>query len=83
MPTRDSGPKSDGVTADPVHAARMRPAGTVLTYGNVVRSFPTLRQRAETLLVGWGAWIRTRGWRNQNPLPYHLATPQRGGWRPV
>src|SRR5471032_3100852 len=27
-------------------------------------------------LAGWGAWIRTRGWRNQNPLPYHLATPQ-------
>jgi hypothetical protein len=26
--------------------------------------------------AGWGAWIRTRGWRNQNPLPYHLATPQ-------
>jgi CO/xanthine dehydrogenase Mo-binding subunit len=25
---------------------------------------------------GWGAWIRTREWRNQNPLPYHLATPQ-------
>src|SRR4051812_32679145 len=24
---------------------------------------------------GWGAWIRTREWRNQNPLPYHLATP--------
>ncbi len=28
-------------------------------------------------LSGWGAWIRTRGWRNQNPLPYRLATPQR------
>src|ERR1700722_10481483 len=27
-------------------------------------------------LLGWGAWIRTREWRNQNPLPYHLATPQ-------
>src|SRR6185312_5916778 len=26
--------------------------------------------------AGWGAWIRTREWRNQNPLPYHLATPQ-------
>src|SRR5207302_6881118 len=34
--------------------------------------------------VGWGAWIRTREWRNQNPLPYHLATPQCAGgpyWR--
>jgi hypothetical protein len=26
--------------------------------------------------AGWGAWIRTRGWRYQKPLPYHLATPQ-------
>ena len=26
--------------------------------------------------IGWGGWIRTNGWRNQNPLPYHLATPQ-------
>jgi hypothetical protein len=25
---------------------------------------------------GWGGRIRTSGWRNQNPLPYHLATPQ-------
>ena len=31
---------------------------------------------------GWGGRIRTSAWRNQNPLPYHLATPQRraGGW---
>src|SRR5262245_27204983 len=27
--------------------------------------------------AGWGARIRTWEWRNQNPLPYHLATPQR------
>jgi hypothetical protein len=26
-------------------------------------------------LTGWGARIRTWEWRNQNPLPYHLATP--------
>jgi hypothetical protein len=31
----------------------------------------------ETALAGWGARIRTWEWRNQNPLPYHLATPQR------
>lgn len=24
---------------------------------------------------GWGAWIRTREWRYQKPLPYRLATP--------
>jgi hypothetical protein len=27
-------------------------------------------------LVGWGGRIRTSAWWNQNPLPYHLATPQ-------
>ncbi len=27
--------------------------------------------------IGWGGRIRTSVWRNQNPLPYHLATPQR------
>ncbi len=26
---------------------------------------------------GWGGGIRTPEWRNQNPLPYHLATPHR------
>src|SRR5579872_544149 len=31
--------------------------------------------------VGWGGRIRTSEWRNQNPLPYHLATPQNAvGW---
>src|SRR4051812_5602057 len=37
-------------------------------------------------VAGWGARIRTWEWRNQNPLPYHLATPHRGDmsekWRP-
>ncbi len=34
--------------------------------------------KAETKLWcnGWGARIRTQEWRDQNPLPYHLATPQ-------
>jgi hypothetical protein len=25
---------------------------------------------------GWGGRIRTCGTRDQNPMPYHLATPQ-------
>src|SRR5262249_19347991 len=29
---------------------------------------------------GWGGRIRTSAWRNQNPLPYHLATPHRTGF---
>ena len=28
----------------------------------------------------WGARIRTWGCRDQNPVPYHLATPQRCLW---
>lgn len=27
--------------------------------------------------LGWAGRIRTPGWRDQNPLPYHLATAQR------
>ena len=53
-----------------------RPTNGVLTGGNVA-AFPFARNRAlETALAGWGARIRTWEWRNQNPLPYHLATPQ-------
>jgi hypothetical protein len=26
-----------------------------------------LREDDKTGRAGWGAWIRTRGWRNQNP----------------
>ena len=44
---------------------------------------PSLKRNGETALAGWGAWIRTRECRNQNPVPYHLATPQRGRARPV
>ena len=33
----------------------------------------------QALITGWGGRIRTSEWRNQNPLPYHLATPQKHG----
>lgn len=33
--------------------------------------------------IGWGTWIRTREWRNQNPLPYHLAMPHPAAVRPA
>src|SRR5262252_11145774 len=33
--------------------------------------------RASMGWAGWGARIRTWEWRNQNPLPYRLATPHR------
>ena len=42
-------------------------------------AFENIAEAAKYLIpeenFGWGAWIRTREWRNQNPLPYHLATP--------
>ena len=34
--------------------------------------------RARQKVSGWGGRDRTSEWRNQNPLPYRLATPQRG-----
>src|ERR1700761_5444378 len=44
-----------------------------------VGGFAAKRKRpGETGLAGWGGRIRTSEWRNQNPLPYHLATPQSG-----
>jgi hypothetical protein len=37
---------------------------------------PANKGRKRSKINGWGGRIRTSGWRNQNPLPYHLATPQ-------
>ncbi len=36
--------------------------------------FPTGSLK-DNLLYGRGGWIRTNGCRDQNPVPYHLATP--------
>ena len=47
-----------------------------LTRGNVAPIFSNRTSPLGTGLVGWGARTRTWEWRNQNPLPYHLATPQ-------
>src|SRR5215468_2262152 len=35
---------------------------------------------AETGLAGWGGRTRTSEWRNQNPLPYHLAAPHQAAF---
>ena len=40
------------------------------------RSFAEKFASQFNALFGWGGRIRTSVWRNQNPLPYHLATPQ-------
>src|SRR6266540_1394355 len=67
--------------------AAMPHSSSDLAYGDHAR-YPKSRGTApfrqavphlavETGLGGWGARIRTWEWRNQNPLPYHLATPHR------
>src|ERR1700741_4977980 len=45
---------------------------------NTVPGLSYMRERIspKSRVVGWGGRIRTSAWWNQNPLPYHLATPQ-------
>ena len=47
-----------------------------MTVGMTDRMLPSSLQVFD---IGWGARIRTWEWRNQNPLPYHLATPHETG----
>ncbi len=35
-----------------------------------------VKNGSECIINGWGGRIRTHEWRDQNPLPYRLATPQ-------
>src|SRR6185437_7483341 len=51
------------------------PANKAIVSMEVVNLSP-LGMRLSHKLDGWGGWIRTNVWRDQNPLPYHLATPQ-------
>src|SRR5437016_6274931 len=39
-------------------------------------------QARQVSKTGWGGRIRTSEWRDQNPLPYHLATPQHPSFLP-
>ena len=45
--------------------------------GRSKRGLGPFRFDISGISVGWGGRIRTSVSRNQNPLPYHLATPQR------
>ena len=47
-----------------------------LTTGNAALIFAVWIFPAEQGLVGWGGRDRTFECWNQNPVPYHLATPQ-------
>ena len=42
--------------------------GETLLFGETLSTFGRV--------TGWGGRDRTSEWRNQNPLPYRLATPQ-------
>jgi hypothetical protein len=77
--------------ADQRHAARNGGIGPVtgplpsllrrrcgLTGRNVGTIGKCHDSRPETGLVGWGGRDRTSACRNQNPVPYRLATPQQG-----
>jgi hypothetical protein len=44
---------------------------------------PVLQPAQGVDKVGWGGRIRTSVWRNQNPLPYHLATPHGRTYGPI
>ena len=57
--------------------AGQRLGSASVTRGNVAGSHTPGNITPETRLPGWGGRIRTSAWRNQNPLPYRLATPQR------
>src|SRR5215216_4630429 len=48
-------------------------------FPNAVETRPWLSpftQQNQRIGSGWGGRDRTSEWRNQNPLPYRLATPQ-------
>ena len=55
-----------------------KPVASTRNRGRVLEFIPIRRPdsgSANRYLLGWGARNRTWEWRNQNPLPYRLATP--------
>src|SRR5262245_28368704 len=66
---------ANGVLA-PNSAAEVNASKAPRFTGSVLREGVCTAVGPERAGAGWGARIRTWVWRNQNPLPYHLATPQ-------
>src|SRR5262249_1576773 len=60
--------------------ARQRLDIIPLTGGNLVHISAARTFAIETGVAGWGGRTRTSEWRNQNPLPYHLATPHQAAF---
>src|SRR6202035_1799932 len=55
---------------------RGRPSGVILPLlTHPLEPFP-VDEPPQPQKIGWGGRIRTSVWRDQNPLPYRLATPQ-------
>ena len=70
-------PENLGSTTENLQIAGQRLGRARLSRRNVRGSHTPGNHTVETGLAGWGARIRTWEWRNQNPLPYRLATPHR------
>src|SRR5271157_1821823 len=66
----DIPPKSVSVPTGAIRDALKPPF-----FGAKINGDGCLTSIINNLVDGWGARIRTWEWRNQNPLPYHLATP--------
>ena len=73
-----------------VRKARLRAFGDYRQREKPTFGGPCLSRKeysSKTGMAGWGGRDRTSEWRNQNPLPYRLATPQQAapgerGWPP-
>ena len=69
-------PVNDRLSLRLVRTHRMvtgRNCGLICSQGKRI-----LRCNINDLDGGWDGRVRTSEWRNQNPLPYHLATSQHG-----
>src|SRR5437763_15902673 len=72
----ERGPPASRSEALSEHA--YRDAAPVSAFAATAGSLSALRSRSLENLAGWGGRIRTSVCRNQNPVPYHLATPHQG-----
>ena len=59
------------------HPFGAAPAGVILPAVARAQSYTRTLSTAHAFLSGWGGRIRTSVWRDQNPLPYRLATPHK------
>ncbi len=58
------------------HVSRRTGGANVPRKRAILGKLPQRKNASHGQPLGWGGRIRTSAWRNQNPLPYRLATPQ-------